>query len=82
MRWFLKEANGPGKLQVKVPHQRSPYAMKFEERSHEETDRQERCAEAGLGTLPKKRLQAQRERQNYFLLACGRMKRVFGRFWS
>ena len=31
------------KINVKVPHQRSPYAMKFEDRSHEETDRQQRC---------------------------------------
>ena len=29
---------------VKGPHQRSPYAMKFEDRSHEETERQQRCA--------------------------------------
>ena len=33
-----------GKINVKVPPQRSPYAMKFEDRSHEETDRQQRCA--------------------------------------
>ena len=32
------------KIQVKIPHQRSPYAMKFEDRSQEETERQERCA--------------------------------------
>ena len=28
-----------GKINVKVPHQRSPYAMKFEDQSHEETER-------------------------------------------
>ena len=33
-----------GKIQVKSPHQRSPYAMKFEDRSQEETERQQRCA--------------------------------------
>ena len=33
-----------GKIQVKIPHQRSPYAMKFEDRSPEDTARQERCA--------------------------------------
>ena len=33
-----------GKIKVKVPHQRSPYALKFEDRSHEETERQQRCA--------------------------------------
>ena len=41
-----RENKGPslGKIQVKVPHQCSPYAMKFEERSQEEIERQERCA--------------------------------------
>ena len=32
------------KINVKVLHQRSPYAMKFEDRSHEQTERQQRCA--------------------------------------
>ena len=32
------------KHKSKKPHQRSPYAMKFEDRSHEETERQHRCA--------------------------------------
>ena len=42
----IRENNGPslGKNQVKVPHQRSPYALKFEDMSQEETERQERCA--------------------------------------
>ena len=39
-----KEEPSLGKRQVKLPHQRSPYAMKFEDRSHEETARQQRCA--------------------------------------
>ena len=41
-----RKKKGPslGKINVKVPHQRSPYAMKFEDRSHEETERQQRCA--------------------------------------
>ena len=34
------------KLQVKHLHQRSPYAVKFEDRSHEETERHQRCAQA------------------------------------
>ena len=33
-----------GKINVKHPPQRSPYAIKIEDRSHEETERQERCA--------------------------------------
>ena len=32
------------KRRVKIPHQRSPYAMKVDDRSQEETERQERCA--------------------------------------
>ena len=33
----IREHKGPslGKVQVKIPHQRSPYAMKFEDRSPE-----------------------------------------------
>ena len=36
-----------------VPHQRSSYAMKFEERSHEETERQQRCARSKAWNLAK-----------------------------
>ena len=41
-----REKKGPslGKIQVKHPHQRRPYATKVEEWSHEETERQQRCA--------------------------------------
>ena len=41
----IREKKGPslGKIQVKHPHQRSPYAMKFEDPSHGETERQQRC---------------------------------------
>ena len=34
-------------------HQRSPYAMKFEDRSHEETERQQRCARSKAWNLVK-----------------------------
>ena len=42
----IRESKGPSlnKIQVKIPHQRSPYAVKLEDRSQEETERQERCA--------------------------------------
>ena len=42
----IRENKGPSlkKFKSKVPHQRSPYAFKFEDRSQEETERQERCA--------------------------------------
>ena len=41
-----RENKGPSpcKIHVKIPHRRSPYAVKFEDRSHEVTERQERCA--------------------------------------
>ena len=50
-----KSYAGPslGKFQVKVPHQRSPYALKFEDRSQEETERQERCARGDAWRLAK-----------------------------
>ena len=42
----IRENKGPSlnKIQVKGPHQRSAYALKFEDRSQEATERQERCA--------------------------------------
>ena len=42
----IREKEGPslGQIQVKIPHRRSPYALKFEDRSQEETERQQRCA--------------------------------------
>ena len=44
-----------GKINVKVPHQRSPYAMKFEDRSHEGTERQQRCSRSTARHLAKNR---------------------------
>ena len=52
----IREKKGPslGKIQIKVPHQRSPYAVKFEDRSHEEeTERQQRCARSNAWNLAK-----------------------------
>ena len=40
-------------VQVKNPHQRSPYAMKYEDWSHEETERQQRCARSKAWNLAK-----------------------------
>ena len=44
----IRDKKGPslGKTQVKPRHQRSPHATKFEDYSHEETERQERCAQS------------------------------------
>ena len=49
----IREKKGPslGKIQVKHPHQRSPHIMKFEDRSHEETERQQRCARSKAWNL-------------------------------
>ena len=51
----IREKKGPslGKIQVKAPHQRSPYVMKFEDGSHEETERQQRCARSKAWNLAK-----------------------------
>ena len=67
----IRDKKGPslGKIQVKPRHQRSPYAIKFEDRSHEETEWQERCAQSKVGSY-QKYMQAQSERQGYILLAC------------
>ena len=42
-----------GKIQVKHPQQRSPCAMKFEDGSHEKTERQQRCARSKPWNLAK-----------------------------
>ena len=51
----IREKKGPslGKIQVKLLHQRSPYAVKFEDRSQEETGRQQRCARSKAWNLAK-----------------------------
>ena len=51
----IRENKGPlfGKIQVSVPHQRSPYAMKFEDGSQEESERQERRARGDAWRLAK-----------------------------
>ena len=49
----IREKKGPtlGKMQVKKLHQRSPCAMKFDDRSHGETERQQRCARSKAWNL-------------------------------
>ena len=51
----IRENKGPslGQIHVKVPLQRSPNATKFEDRSQEETERQERCARGHAWRLAK-----------------------------
>ena len=50
----IQENEGPslGQVQVKNPQQRSPYAVKFEDRS-QETERQQRCAQSKAWNLVK-----------------------------
>ena len=51
----IREKEGPslGEIQVKIPHQRSPYALKCEDRSPRETARQGRCARGDAWELAK-----------------------------
>ena len=53
----IRDKKGPslGRIQVKPRHQQSPYATRFEDRPHEETERQERCAQSKAWDLVKKR---------------------------
>ena len=50
---FREKGPSLGKIQVKIPHQPSPYAMKFEDRSPGETARQERCVRGDAWELAK-----------------------------
>ena len=69
------ENKGPslGKIQVKDPHRRSPYALKFEDGSQEETARQERCVCGDAWRLAKEYLKAQRKGQSFFFLTYQRL---------
>ena len=51
----IRENKGPslGKINVKIPRQRIPYALKFEDRSQEETERQQRCARGKSWSIAK-----------------------------
>ena len=48
-----KEGTIVGTKKIKLAHQRSPYAVKSEDRLHEETERQERCARSKAWNLAK-----------------------------
>ena len=55
------------KLQVKLFHQRSPYTVKFKDRSREETERQERCARGDAWRLAKNVYQLKETGKIYIL---------------
>ena len=90
-----ERTKGPslGKIEVNVPHQRSPCALKFEDRSQEETERQEGCACGDAWRLARVSWGSERERA-CLLLTYQRMvspsairnntgrKRICCRFWS
>ena len=71
----IREKRGPSleKIHVKLPHQRSPNAMKFEDRSHEETERQQRCAPSKAWNLANNIYKLKEKDQSYILLTRGRM---------
>ena len=57
------------KIQVKIPHQRSPYALKFEDRSQEETEKTTALRpKQGVESF-QTYLQAQRKGESYILFA-------------
>ena len=51
MRVSGKRKDHRWRKKVKVPHQGSPNVMKFEDRSHEESERQQRCARSKAWNL-------------------------------
>ena len=67
----IRENKGPslGKFQVKVPHQRSPYAPKFEDRSHEETERPTAMRPKQGVEACQKRLQTQNDKATFHSLS-------------
>ena len=70
----IRDNQGPSlnKMQVKSAHQRSPYAVKFEDRSQEETERQERCAAETRGDLPRIFISSKKkEKAAFFSLSDG-----------
>ena len=64
----IREKKGPslGKIQVKHPHLRSSYAVKFEDWSHEETERQQRCARSKAWNLAKNKYKLKEKDQVTF----------------
>ena len=63
----IRESTGPSLrvIQVKNPHQRSPYALKFEDRQ-EETPRQERCARGDAWRMARSILKLKEEDKTNF----------------
>ena len=64
----FKDAESVRKKQVKSSHQLSPSSVKFEDRSQEETERQERCAGGDAWKLAQ-HIFYLKETKNYILFA-------------
>ena len=64
----IRGKKGPslGKTQVKHPHQRSPYAVKFEDRSPGDSARQQRCARSKAWNFAKNIYKLKEEDQDTF----------------
>ena len=83
-----------GKIQVKIPHQRSSLRYKFEDRSQEKTERQEQCARGKAWNLAKHIYKLKEKDKATFYSPTDKWimpaastrkpggKRVCGRFWS
>ena len=71
----IREKKGPsiGKIQVKAQPQRSPYAMKFEDRSREETEDKSDVPKARLGIFSKTCTSSERTTKLHCVLACGKV---------
>ena len=83
----IRENKGPslGNIQVKNPHQRSPYGRKFENNSDAPEARRGTLPKTFTNSMKKTRLHSTRPRKNWVLpVAEARTggKRVFGRFRS
>ena len=67
----IRENQGPtlNKIQVKIPHQQSPHAMKCEDRSPGETARQERCARGDAWELTRNIDKLKKEDKSHILFA-------------
>ena len=67
----IRENKGPSlnKIQIKNPHQRGPYAVKFEDRSQGATERQARCARGDAWRLAKHIYKLKEKDKSYVLFA-------------
>ena len=71
----IREKKGPsiGKIQVKAQPQRSPYAMKFEDRSREETEDKSDVPKVRLRIFSKTCTSSKRTTKLHCVLACGKV---------